>query len=57
LNAGGVYCVHNRLFASLAALRETLRNNIWYLQTMRQKRLSLLERPQKAEKEAKLASA
>ena len=48
---------HNRLFASMAALRETLRNNICYFQTMRQKMLSLLESPRKAKKEAKLAGA
>jgi len=48
---------HNRLFASMAALRATLRNNIGYFQTMRQKVLSLIESPRKAKKEAKLAAA
>jgi len=48
---------HNRLFASMAALRMTLRNNISYFQTMRQKVLSLIESPRKAKKEAKLAAA
>ena len=48
---------HNRLFASLAALRTTLRNNLSYFQTMKQKVLSLIESPRKAKKEAKLAAA
>jgi hypothetical protein len=48
---------HNRLFAGMAALRATLRNNISYFQTMRQKVLSLVESPRKAKKEAKLATA
>jgi hypothetical protein len=48
---------HNRLFASMAALRATLRNNISYFQTMKQKVLSLIERPRKAKKAAKLAAA
>jgi transposase len=48
---------HNRLFARMAALRATLRNNICYFQTMRQKVLSLVESPRKAKKEAKLAAA
>jgi hypothetical protein len=48
---------HNRLFASMAALRTTLRNNIGYFQTMRQKVLSLMASPRKAKKEAKLAAA
>jgi DDE superfamily endonuclease len=48
---------HNRLFASMAALRGTLRNNLCYFQTMRQKVLSLIESPRKAKKEAKLAAA
>ena len=48
---------HNRLFARMAALRATLRNNICYFQTMRQKVLSLMESPRKAKKEAKLAAA
>lgn len=48
---------HNRLFASMAVLRTTLRNNISYFQTMRQKVLSLIESPRKAKKEAKLAAA
>jgi DDE superfamily endonuclease len=48
---------HNRLFASMTALRTTLRNNISYFQTMRQKVLSLIESPRKTKKEAKLAAA
>jgi hypothetical protein len=48
---------HNRLFASMAALRTTLRNNISYFQTMKQKVLSLIESPRKAKKAAKLAAA
>jgi transposase len=48
---------HNRLFTSMAGLRATLRNNISYFQTMRQKVLSLIESPRKAKKEAKLAAA
>ena len=48
---------HNRLFARMAALRGTLRNNICYFQTMKQKVLSLIESPRKAKKEAKLAAA
>jgi transposase len=48
---------HNRLFASMAVLRTTLRNNISYFQTMRQKMLSLIESPRKAKKEARLAAA
>ena len=48
---------HNRLFARMAALRATLRHNICYFQTMRQKVLSLMESPRKAKKEAKLAAA
>lgn len=48
---------HNRLFASMAALRTTLRNTICYFQTMRQKVLSLLESPRKAKKEAKSSAA
>ena len=47
----------NRLFARMAALRATLRNNICDFQTMRQKVLSLVESPRKAKKEAKLAAA
>jgi hypothetical protein len=47
----------NRLFSSMAALRTTLRNNISYFQTMKQKVLSLIESPRKAKKEAKLAAA
>ena len=31
---------HNRLFSSMAALRTTLRNNLSYFQTMKQKILS-----------------
>jgi DDE superfamily endonuclease len=48
---------HNRLFASMVRLRATLRNNISYFQTMRQKVLSLIDSPRKTEKEAKLAAA
>ena len=48
---------HKRLFASMARLRVTLRNNISYYQTMRQRVLSLIESPRKAKKEAKLAAA
>jgi transposase len=48
---------HNRLFTSMAALRGTLRNNICYFQTLRQKVLSLIESPRKAKKAAKLAAA
>jgi DDE superfamily endonuclease len=48
---------HNRLFTSMARLRVTLRNNISYFQTMRQRVLSLIESPRKAKKEAKLAVA
>jgi DDE superfamily endonuclease len=48
---------HNRLFASMAVLRTTLRNNLCYFQTMRQKGLSLIESPRKTKKEAKLAAA
>ena len=48
---------HNRLFARMAVLRATLRNNISYFQTMRQRVLSLIERPRKAKKEAKVAAA
>jgi transposase len=48
---------HNRLFATMAALRTTLRNNICYFQTMRHKMLALIESPRKAKKEAKLAAA
>jgi DDE superfamily endonuclease len=48
---------HNRLFASMAGLRATLRNNLCYYQSMRQKVLSLIDSPRKAKKEAKLAAA
>jgi hypothetical protein len=48
---------HNRLFTSMAGLRTTLRNNVCYYQSMRQKVLSLIESPRKAKKEAKLAAA
>ena len=48
---------HNRLFAHMAALRVTLRNNLCYYQSLRQKVLSLIESPRKAKKEAKLAAA
>ena len=48
---------HNRLFAHMAALRATLRNNLCYYQSLRQKVLSLIESPRKTKKEAKLASA
>lgn len=47
----------NRLFASMAALRTTLRHNLSYFQTMKQKVLSLIESARKAKKEAKLAAA
>ena len=51
--------VRNKLFffASMAALRAPLRNNLRYFQTMKQKVLSLIESPRKAKKEAKLAAA
>jgi transposase len=48
---------HKRLFAHMAALRATLRNNLCYYQSMRQKVLSLMESPRKTKKEAKLAAA
>jgi transposase len=48
---------HNRLFAHMAALRATLRNNLCYYQSMRQKVLALIESPRKAKREAKLAAA
>lgn len=48
---------HNRLFASMAAVRTTLRHNLSYFQTMRQKVLSLIESPRKAKKAAKLPAA
>ena len=48
---------HNRLFARMAELRATLRNNLCYFQTMRQKVLSFMESPRKVKKEAKLAAA
>jgi hypothetical protein len=48
---------HNRLFASMAALRTTLRNNLRYFQTMKQRVFSLIESPRKAKKAAKLAAA
>jgi transposase len=48
---------HNRLFASMAALRVTLRNNLCYYQSLRQKVLSLIDSPRKTKKEAKLAAA
>ena len=48
---------HNRLFTTMVALRTTLRHNISYFQTVRQKVLSLIESPRKAKKEAKLAGA
>jgi transposase len=48
---------HNRLFAHMAALRATLRNNLCYYQALRQKVLSLIESPRKTKKEAKLAAA
>jgi transposase len=47
----------NRLFASMAAWRTTLRNNLSYFQTMKQKVLSLIESLRKAKKAAKLAAA
>jgi hypothetical protein len=49
--------IERRLFTSMASLRATLRNNLCYFQTMRQKVLSLIESPRKAKKEAKLAAA
>jgi hypothetical protein len=48
---------HNRLCAHLAAVWVTLRNNLCYYQSLRQKVLSLLDSPRKAKKEAKLAAA
>ena len=48
---------HNRLFARMAELRATLRNNLCYFQTMRQKVLSLIDGLRKRKKEAKLAAA
>ena len=48
---------HNRLFISMASIRATLRNNLCYFQTMRQKVLSLIASPRKAKKEVKLAAA
>jgi hypothetical protein len=48
---------HNRRFASMAVLRTTLRNNISYFQTMRQKVLSLIDSPRKTKTEAKVAAA
>jgi transposase len=48
---------HNRVCARMAELRTTLRNNLCYFQTMRQKVLSLIESPRKVKKEAKLAAA
>jgi transposase len=47
----------NRLFASMAAVRATLRHNLCYFQTMTQKVLAFIESPRKAKKEAKLAAA
>jgi transposase len=47
---------HNRLFTNMAALRATLRNNLCYYQSLRQKVLSLINSPRKAKKEAKLAA-
>jgi transposase len=44
---------HKRLFASMARVRATLRNNISDFQTMRQKVLSLIDSPRKTKKEAK----
>ena len=38
---------HNRLFETMAALRQTLRRNLCYFQTLRHKVLSLLEGPRK----------
>jgi len=48
---------HSRLFANMAALRVTLRNNLCYYQSLRQRVLSLIDSPRKTEKEAKLAAA
>jgi len=47
---------HHRLFASMAGVRATLRHNICYFQTMKQKVLSLIESPRKAKKAAKIAA-
>ena len=47
---------HNRLFTSIPRLRVTLRNNISYFQTMRQRVRSLIESPRKAKKEAESAA-
>lgn len=38
---------HNRLCATMATLRATLRNNLSYFQTLRHKMLSLIESPRK----------
>ena len=48
---------HNRLFANMAALQGTLRNNLCYYQSLRQKVLSLIDSPRKTKKDAKLAAA
>jgi hypothetical protein len=48
---------HNRLFSSMGALRMTLRNNVSYFQTMKQKVLSLIQSARRAKKEAKLSAA
>jgi len=41
---------HNRLFDSMAALRQTLRNNLRYYQTIRHKVCSLIQSPRKSKK-------
>jgi hypothetical protein len=48
---------HNRLFASRAVVRTTLRNHLCDFQTMRQKVVSVIESPRRRKKEAKLAAA
>ena len=47
----------NRLFASMALLRATLRNTLCSFQTVRHKVRSLIDSPRQAKKEAKLAAA
>jgi transposase len=48
---------HNRLCANMTALQVTLRNNLCYYQSLRQKVLSFIDSPRKTKKEAKLAAA
>jgi hypothetical protein len=48
---------HNRVFSSMAALRTTLRHNVSYFQTLKQKVLSLIPSARRAKKEAKLSAA